>query len=697
MSSSAALVDAKLTIRHSTQTASMENYESLGTIGEGCVLHAHSYLLLISIKASFSYCISLIYRTYGVVLKCRHKVTGQIVAIKKFKESDDDEQVKKTALREIKVLKQLKHENIVSLLEVFRVKGKLYLVFEFVEKTILEEIEKNPEGLDPAAIKRLMWQLVRAIHFCHQHNIIHRDIKPENLLVSRNGVLKLCDFGFARPLAAPGAKYTEYVSTRWYRAPELLVGDVSYGKAVDVWSIGCMFAEITTGLPLFPGDSDIDQLYHIIKCLGRITARQQELFRKNSLYVGVKLPHATELEPLHTRFPQLDKHSLDFLHQTIQDEPLDRWTCAELLKHPFFENLGDVFEAELQDAIARDLDDSAAIRKKRNRKSSRGNAGTGNGNAGMNTSLPSPTMSVKSSASAYDDPIALLDQQQAKHALKPSFKPIMAAPLYPSSFAGGTTAKDKTSSSNLVSVNKKSVGTGASSLATGGYHLPTLHGAMSNSSSTSSTSSGDTSPYAGGYGKKQLGVPPIAENQPIAVAVPADRMEFISQHAQVRQSMTSHGGGRSMPATGASTGLVHPYSFASGSIGAGGGGGGAPKPPPTSYMRNPYLAQPPTTTSSHKRSNGQATHKNTLGSRQGGGGNSSMQTSSDIYSLKKFSSNSNSTAQQSPHPQSKKPGSDLTPQGIYVPPRTSHSTIRGAGGGKSRSREHGGAADGRSF
>ncbi|GLD96184.1 hypothetical protein PINS_up004862 [Pythium insidiosum] len=210
-----------------------------------------------------------------------------------------------------------------------------------------------------------MWQLVRAIHFCHQHNIIHRDIKPENLLVSRNGVLKLCDFGFARPLAGPGAKYTEYVSTRWYRAPELLVGDVSYGKAVDVWSIGCMFAEITTGLPLFPGDSDIDQLYHIIKCLGHITPRHQELFKKNSLYVGVKLPHATEREPLDARFPHLDKHSLDFLSQTIRDEPLDRWTCAELLNHPFFENAGAQFELELQDAIQRDLNDTMALRKKR--------------------------------------------------------------------------------------------------------------------------------------------------------------------------------------------------------------------------------------------------------------------------------------------------------------------------------------------
>ncbi|EQC42668.1 CMGC/CDKL protein kinase [Saprolegnia diclina VS20] len=318
----------------------MENYENLGTIGEG---------------------------TYGVVLKCRHKETGQIVAIKKFKESDEDEQVRKTAMREIRILKQLKHENIVNLIEVFRRKGKLYLVFEYVEKTILEEIEKNPEGLEPHAIRSLMWQLIRAIHYCHEHNIIHRDIKPENLLVSKNGVLKLCDFGFARTLAAAGAKYTDYVSTRWYRAPELLVGDVSYGKAVDIWAVGCMLAEITTGLPLFPGDSDIDQLYHIMKCLGRITSRQQELFRKNSLYVGVKLPEVTSIETLEDRFPQLDKVAIDFLHQTVQDEPLDRWTCSELLKHPFVAEGAELFEQQLKINIAKDMADNV-IKPKRMKK-----------------------------------------------------------------------------------------------------------------------------------------------------------------------------------------------------------------------------------------------------------------------------------------------------------------------------------------
>ena len=120
---------------------------------------------------------------------------------------------------------QLKHDNIVNLIEVFRRKSKLHLVFEYVERTILEDLERNPDGMDPIETKKCLWQLLRSIDYCHAHNIIHRDIKPENLLISRNGILKLCDFGFARTLAGPGARYTDYVATRWYRGPELLTGD----------------------------------------------------------------------------------------------------------------------------------------------------------------------------------------------------------------------------------------------------------------------------------------------------------------------------------------------------------------------------------------------------------------------------------------------------------------------------------------
>ncbi|PKU38180.1 cyclin-dependent kinase-like 2 [Limosa lapponica baueri] len=264
--------------------AAMEKYQVLGLVGEG---------------------------SYGVVTKCRNKETGQIVAVKKFLESEEDAVVRKIAVREIKLLKQLRHENLVNLLEVCKKKKRWYLVFEFVDHTVLDDLEAFPNGLDYSRVRKYLFQIMRGIAFCHSHNIIHRDIKPENILVSQSGVVKLCDFGFARTLAASGEAYTDYVATRWYRAPELLVGDTKYGKAVDVWAIGALITEMLTGEPLFPGDSDIDQLYHITKCLGNLIPRHQELFYKNPLFAGMRLPEVKEAESLDKRYPKLSAAVLD--------------------------------------------------------------------------------------------------------------------------------------------------------------------------------------------------------------------------------------------------------------------------------------------------------------------------------------------------------------------------------------------------
>ncbi|XP_014775828.1 cyclin-dependent kinase-like 4 [Octopus bimaculoides] len=205
--------------------------------------------------------------SYGVVYKCRNKDTGQLVAIKKFVESEDDYLIKKIAMREIRMLKQLKHQNLVNLIEVFRRKKRLHLVFEYVDHTVLNELEKNPHGVAENQVKKIIYQTLKAVNFCHQHKCIHRDVKPENILVNKQGHVKLCDFGFARVLS-PGDEYTDYVATRWYRGPELLVGDTQYGPPVDVWAIGCVFAELLTGQALWPGFSDVDQLYLIKKTLG---------------------------------------------------------------------------------------------------------------------------------------------------------------------------------------------------------------------------------------------------------------------------------------------------------------------------------------------------------------------------------------------------------------------------------------------
>ncbi|XP_004177322.5 cyclin-dependent kinase-like 2 isoform X2 [Taeniopygia guttata] len=310
----------------------MDKYQVLGLVGEG---------------------------SYGVVTKCRNRENGQVVAVKKFLESDDDAAVRKIALREIKLLKQLRHENLVSLLDVCKRKKRWYLVFEFVDHTVLDDLEASSGGLDYDRVRKYLFQIMRGIAFCHSHNIIHRDIKPENILVSQSGVVKLCDFGFARPLTTSGEVYTDYVATRWYRAPELLVGDSKYGRPVDVWAIGSLITEMLTGEPLFPGDSDIDQLFHITKCLGNLIPRQQELFYKNPLFAGIKLPEVKELESLEKRYPKLPPAALDLAKECLQVDPDKRPSCAELLQGDFFNKDGfaERFTQELKQKIQKDARD----------------------------------------------------------------------------------------------------------------------------------------------------------------------------------------------------------------------------------------------------------------------------------------------------------------------------------------------------
>ncbi|KAM9130059.1 cyclin-dependent kinase-like 3 isoform 6-T6 [Pangshura tecta] len=214
----------------------MEMYETLGKVGEG---------------------------SYGTVVKCKHKETGQIVAIKIFYEKPE-KSVNKIAMREIKFLKQFRHENLVNLIEVFRQKKKIHLVFEFIDHTVLDELQRYCHGLDNKRLRRYLFQILRAIEYLHSNNVIHRDIKPENILVSQTGITKLCDFGFARTLAAPGDVYTDYVATRWYRAPELVLKDTTYGKPVDIWALGCMIIEMATGNPYLPSSSDLDLLHKIV-------------------------------------------------------------------------------------------------------------------------------------------------------------------------------------------------------------------------------------------------------------------------------------------------------------------------------------------------------------------------------------------------------------------------------------------------
>nr|XP_031833140.1 cyclin-dependent kinase-like 2 isoform X2 [Nomia melanderi] len=271
--------------------------------------------------------------------------------------------------------KKLRHENLVNMIEVFRRRKRFYLVFEYLDHTLLDELERLGGGLGWETSRRHIYQVLRGLNFCHSNNIMHRDIKPENILVSPNGVIKLCDFGFARLVNGPNESCTDYVATRWYRSPELLLGDPRYGKAVDVWATGCLYAEMITGSALFPGDSDVDQLYRITKVLGGLCRRHMALLSRNAPGRMLRHTSADELmgppqsgvSALRKLFPSWDNAAaVDFLAQCLRMDPDARPKCSSLLQHSLFMQNGfaEKFLVELQACLVKESAMNPLLSKK---------------------------------------------------------------------------------------------------------------------------------------------------------------------------------------------------------------------------------------------------------------------------------------------------------------------------------------------
>ena len=278
---------------------------------------------------------------YGIVYKCKNKETGKYVAIKKFKETED-KLVQKTMKRELKMLQLLKHENIVEFQESFIHKGNLFLVFEYVEKNLLEVLEEMPDGLPPKLIKSFTYQICKALDYMHKNNMIHRDIKPENLLIDENLNLKLCDFGFARKVKLNQKhnnidEMTDYVATRWYRSPELLLSGGIYGPYVDYWAVGCIMGELADGNPMFPGENETDQINCIIKVLGNLPEELVDMFYKNPIYDGKELLHVSKPETLEKRYiTKLGPTAIDFMKGLLQMDPKKRLNGDTVFKHKYF-------------------------------------------------------------------------------------------------------------------------------------------------------------------------------------------------------------------------------------------------------------------------------------------------------------------------------------------------------------------------
>lgn len=310
--------------------------------------------------------------TYGLVYKARMVQNSQIkhtesyVAVKKFKSFKSGDGISPTAIREIKLLRELKNPYIVDLVDVMLDEDDkaLYLVFDYAEHDLLEMIRCHHNRLANQAmpmitVKSLLWQILHGINYLHKNWIIHRDLKPSNILVTgqdkppnERGCVKIADFGLARLFQAPLRPLTDVdavVVTIWYRAPELLLGAKHYTKAIDLWAIGCIFAELVTSKPLFQGQEkerkgddrnpfQADQIDKIFRILGKPTLEQWP--------GAADLPnwqHAQAWQPyppiLHERVRGLGKssHGYDLLAKLLEYDPNKRITAENALKHPFFE------------------------------------------------------------------------------------------------------------------------------------------------------------------------------------------------------------------------------------------------------------------------------------------------------------------------------------------------------------------------
>uniref|UniRef100_A0A8C6UA17 cyclin-dependent kinase n=1 Tax=Neogobius melanostomus TaxID=47308 RepID=A0A8C6UA17_9GOBI len=276
--------------------------------------------------------------TYATVYKGRSKLTENLVALKEIR-LEHEEGAPCTAIREVSLLKDLKHANIVTLHDIIHTQKSLTLVFEYLDKDLKQYLDDCGNSIHVHNVKLFLFQLLRGLSYCHRRKVLHRDLKPQNLLINEKGELKLADFGLARAKSIPTKTYSNEVVTLWYRPPDILLGSTDYSTHIDMWGVGCIFYEMATGRPLFPGSTVEEELHFIFKLLGTPTEHSWPGIGANEEFVAYNYPQYRG-ERLSNHTPRLSSEGVELLSKFLQFEGKKRVSADEAMSHAYFRVLG---------------------------------------------------------------------------------------------------------------------------------------------------------------------------------------------------------------------------------------------------------------------------------------------------------------------------------------------------------------------
>uniref|UniRef100_A0A3B4X8F7 Mitogen-activated protein kinase n=1 Tax=Seriola lalandi dorsalis TaxID=1841481 RepID=A0A3B4X8F7_SERLL len=308
------------------------------------LLKAHSLDVKFDVGEEYDVIETIGTGAYGVVSSARRRDNGR-VAIKKISNAFEVVTNAKRTLRELKILKHFKHDNIIAIKDILQIVCKtLYVVLDLMESD-LHQIIHSAQTLTPEHTRYFLYQLLRGLKYVHSANVIHRDLKPSNLLVNENCELKIGDFGMARGLSShPEESHsfmTEYVATRWYRAPELLLSLNHYTLAIDLWSVGCIFAEMLGRKQLFPGKHYVHQLQLILAVLGTPPEGLIGAIRADRVRSYVQSLPSQLAMPLAKLYPQAEPQALDLLGAMLRFDPRERISVTQALEHPYLSKYHD--------------------------------------------------------------------------------------------------------------------------------------------------------------------------------------------------------------------------------------------------------------------------------------------------------------------------------------------------------------------